>query len=155
MLVQAEVADLSSGSHLLRHSPRCRSVYLVKALDVHEAHFPRNFLIPAKVPFSWKCLLQSTFRWKFGGDQNDFPSKVFSHGNRRRNSFIANTLLTKVLRLVCPFLFFSFLSFPRASRKLLRAAVSHVHCILRTVQQQLPGYISRKYETFLFSEKSI
>ena len=47
--MQAEVADLSSGSHLLDHSPRCASgTFSTKFPDPHE------ILISVERPFQWK-----------------------------------------------------------------------------------------------------
>ena len=54
---------------------RCRSIsiyYLVKAIAVHEAHFPRNFLISTEVPFPWKGL----FPWTVRRKSERFPSET-------------------------------------------------------------------------------
>ena len=48
-LVQTEVADLSSGSHLLRHSPRCASsTFSTKFPDPHESPISLEKNISAK-----------------------------------------------------------------------------------------------------------
>ena len=82
-LVQANVADLSSGSH---PSP------FPTALVALQEHFPRNFLIPTKSHFRGKAY----FSKEIGRNENDFRRKVLSYGNRPRNSLIANTLPPRV-----------------------------------------------------------